>query len=60
MTTIIAVMIATYAPVGRNIANYAAMQVNLEKILARDGMSPMHLSNLVQRTEDLLQSEDTG
>ena len=31
MTTIIAVMIATYAPVGRNIANYAAMQVNLKK-----------------------------
>jgi hypothetical protein len=59
MTTIVAVMIATYAPVGRFAANYAAMRANFEKILQQDVISQMRLSDLVQRTEDLLQSEDT-
>ncbi len=59
MTTI-AASVAAYGLLDRRkylIASYAAMQSNLERILARDEATPMSLGDLVAITEDLLEGE---
>jgi hypothetical protein len=59
MTTI-GVVFAAYGALGRYqylVANSAAMQASIERILMHGEVHPMPIRDFVQRMEDLLQSE---